>query len=375
VDRRLEIALLGGERRDGRVEVRDEVLELALVAGQAGGRAPEAADQAAEVLVGLDAEERLVDDRLRLGGRPGVVVRVVERLGGGLAARGRVGVAVLGGVRLALQRGPEAVEHVAQVLARVALERGEHLVELDRRRGLGQLERAAVVELRGAGRAGLEVDEEVALEEDARPDLGAGVGADRAALVGDLHRHDGVVRAVLRVDLLDLADVDAGDAHRRVGPQAVGGLEHGVDLVAARERDVLREAEVREHQDRDDRDQADRERAAALAAPAGCAGWAHRAVLSVLGCWVPGAVPTTVSPRTKGSLPASHSFGWPGAAVFGYGLECRWFSRFGPFAGAEASEPSLFGPCGVATMMNRCQVPFTSPSESSEPMLRKNSET
>ena len=46
---------------------------------------------------------------------------------------------------------------------------------------------------------------------------------------------------------------------------------------------------------------------------------------------------------------------------------CR---RVGPFAGAEDGPPSLFGPCGVATMMNRCQVPLASPSESSEATLR-----
>ena len=46
-------------------------------------------------------------------------------------------------------------------------------------------------------------------------------------------------------------------------------------------------------------------------------------VVSVLADWVPGALPMTCLPTTKGSLPASHSFGWPGEAVFGYGLVCR----------------------------------------------------
>ena len=40
-----------------------------------------------------------------------------------------------------------------------------------------------------------------------------------------------------------------------------------------------------------------------------------------------------VWPTRYGSLPASHSFGWPGAAVFGYGLVCRWLSSVGPLAG------------------------------------------
>ena len=82
-----------------------------------------------------------------------------------------------------------------------------------------------------------------------------------------------------------------------------------------------------------------------------------------------------VWPATYGSLPASHSFGWPGAAVFGYGFVCRWFSRVGPLAGADEGPPSLLGPCGVATMMNRCQVPWLSPSLSSEETLRNHSVT
>jgi hypothetical protein len=74
-------------------------------------------------------------------------------------------------------------------------------------------------------------------------------------------------------------------------------------------------------------------------------------------------------------LPASHSFGWPGAAVFGYGLVCKWFSTVGPLAGLAACVPSEFGPFGVATMMKRCQVPLASPSESSEETLRNHSVT
>src|SRR5215212_4923394 len=105
-----------------------------------------------------------------------------------------------------------------------------------------------VDELRRAGRAGLEVDEEVALEEDARADLRGRVLVQRPSRLADLHRHDGVVAAFLRVDALDLADLDACDPHRRVGPQRVRRLEHRLDLVAARERDVLREPEEDEDQ-------------------------------------------------------------------------------------------------------------------------------
>jgi hypothetical protein len=92
----------------------------------------------------------------------------------------------------------------------------------------------------------------------------------------------------------------------------------------------------------------------------------------VVAC-VPGTLAVTVWPRRYGSLPASHSRGWPGAAVFGYGLVWTWLSSLGPLAGAEAGPPSLFGPCGVVTMMKRCQVPLRSPSLSSEEMLRNHS--
>jgi hypothetical protein len=50
-----------------------------------------------------------------------------------------------------MQRRAEPVEHVLEVLARVGLQRGQHLVELHRRRGLRDLDRVARVELRRAG--------------------------------------------------------------------------------------------------------------------------------------------------------------------------------------------------------------------------------
>ena len=58
----------------------------------------------------------------------------------------------------------------------------------------------------------------------------------------------------------------------------------------------------------------------------GCAASEHqrcRFVFSVVADWVPGTLPMTCLPTRKGSLPASHSFGWPGEAVLGYGLVCR----------------------------------------------------
>ena len=95
------------------------------------------------------------------------------------------------------------------------------------------------------GRAGLEVHEEVALEEDARPDLQLRVLVDRQALVLDLHRHARAAGGVVhRLDALDLADVDAGDPHRRVRLQVVRRAEDRLELVRVGERVGLREAEV-----------------------------------------------------------------------------------------------------------------------------------
>ena len=96
---------------------------------------------------------------------------------------------------------------------------------------------------------------------------------------------------------------------------------------------------------------------------------------SVFVPWLPGELPIAVLP-TSVALVAGLALlaSAPEHAVFGYGFECRWLSaRSGPLAGALDGPPSLFGPCGVAMMMKRCQVPFLSPSDSRLPVLRKKS--
>ena len=119
------------------------------------------------------------------------------------------------------------------------------------------------VELRRARRARREIDEEVALEEDARPDLRRRVAVQRQPGVVDRHRHDRRWRCRPALDPLDLADLDARDPHRGVRAQPVGGREHRLDLERGRERDVLGEAEEDEDRDHDQREQADGERGAA----------------------------------------------------------------------------------------------------------------
>ena len=213
-----------------RVEVRDQVLELALVADQRAGRPRGALEQAREVAVGLGAEQRLVDlgAALERGGR--VLVGVVEGLGGRLAARRGVGVAVVAALGLAFRPLRELVEQVAQVLARVALQRGQHLVELHRRRRLRDLDRVAVVEHRRRRRARREVDEEVALEEDARPDLGGRVLVDRQRR-GPRSRSVTTASFVpsLGSTTLTLPTLTPAMRTGEFDAQRVGRLEHGLD--------------------------------------------------------------------------------------------------------------------------------------------------
>src|SRR4029078_279559 len=93
-----------------------------------------------------------------------------------------LGAAVREALRVRAQEG-------LQVAARVALERRQQVAGLNRRRVPRYRDHAALGELGGRRRAGLEVDEEVALEEDARPDLELRALLYRAPLALALHGH------------------------------------------------------------------------------------------------------------------------------------------------------------------------------------------
>jgi hypothetical protein len=213
-------------------------------------------------------EERLVEDRRVAQCLGRVVERVVERLGAGVALGPRVRAAQRLRVRrrrVAVERAAVLLEQRLEVLARVRLERREDVVELDRRRGLRHPDRVARLERGRPRRARLQVDEEVALEEDPWPDLHRRVLVDRQPRLGDLHLDDREVGVLVAADLLDLADVHARDADGRVRPDARRRLEDRADAVALRERDVLREAEVRPDRDERDGDDADHHGARAAA--------------------------------------------------------------------------------------------------------------
>src|SRR5206468_11560449 len=66
---------------------------------------------------------------------------------------------------------------------------------------------------------------------------------------------------VQELDVGDLADVDAGDAHERVRLDVVGRLEHRRHRVVVAERDRLREAQVGDGDREQDADHADLEEA------------------------------------------------------------------------------------------------------------------
>src|SRR4051794_9241469 len=119
----------------------------------------------------LRAEEGFVDLGHAAECGHGRVERVVQRLRSRLALGVRVGQAVLAWARLTVERVAVALEQRLRVLARRALQHTEDLIDLNRRVGLRDRDPVARAEVRLTGAARLQVDEEVALEEDARTNL------------------------------------------------------------------------------------------------------------------------------------------------------------------------------------------------------------
>ena len=148
--------------------------------------------------MGRRAERGLVRDR-----------RGAERLGRRLEA-------LVVGLRTAVAEPLLGVllEERLEVLARVGLEGLEGLPELHRRGGVLDGDVAAVLDVRARRRARLEVDEEVALEEDARAHLQLRVLVDRQPVAVDVHRHDRSRRVALALHVLHLPHVHAGDPDR-----------------------------------------------------------------------------------------------------------------------------------------------------------------
>ena len=252
----------------------------------------------------LRPEQRLVDDRASAQSVGGVLERLVQRLTRGEAPDLRVLVGVLARLGLAADRVAVAHEQLLEVLARARVEGPEDLVDLDRRRGLRGGDREAVIRHLGLWRPRTQVEEQVALEEDARPHLHLRVLVDREGVLVELHRHDDRGGAVAgRLDPRDLPDVHAGDAHNLVALDRRRVREGRLELEGRAEGQVLREGEPGRDHDQDQRDQARlewREAAGAPHEPPPFWPWVRVP-------WLPGGFVSTVRPTAYGSLPASHS--------------------------------------------------------------------
>ena len=251
----LQVARLGGERGRRGVEVGDEVLEV-LVVGRQRARTPSAGPAISfDRSCGCAAEQRLVHDRdaaqrLRASSRASLFSACAARVA---ACTAVILVGVLAGQRLAVERGAVALDAGPGGCLRVSA--WSAVSTWSSWTGLAVCV-IGIVPPSGtfarARRARLEVDEEVALEEDARAHLHLGVLVDRQAARRSIVIviTDVVVSSPARSTLLHLADVHAGDPHgrARLDVRAFAttaftsyGLENGMSLA--------------EHDERDDRDQ------------------------------------------------------------------------------------------------------------------------
>ena len=108
-------------------------------------------------------------------------------------------------VPLALQALTGAVDKQREVLARVAVKRGKHLVEVDLRIRVGQRDCVSRVDDRSGRGAGIELDEHV-LQSRLWPEQRGGIGVDQVPVLGvDRHLHDRV--AVLDADARERPDL------------------------------------------------------------------------------------------------------------------------------------------------------------------------
>ncbi len=253
----LEGDVLPREGPCGGVEVGDQALQGARVGVECAGHRGLRGDPVRQV-VGLDTERIVRDDRR-------VLVRRQPVLDRGVVARAAL-----------LDANAVLAQQNLQVLARVRLQRGQNLVELDRLDPLLDRECVAVRRSRRVGRARTDVDEEVPLEEDPWTDVEGGVGVERQPLLVDRHRHVSgrTLRAVLRTrpaarqraDALHLPHVHAGDPHQRGGPKAADARERRVDRERVGEGiRELGEREIRERHHDDDPDDPGGESTDALA--------------------------------------------------------------------------------------------------------------
>ena len=271
--------------------------------------------------MGLGPQQRRVDDGRGPERAGGVLQRLVERLPRGEPAHAGILGRVLGGRRPAAERRAQSLEQGLQVGAAVAVQRRQDTVELDGPGGLGGGQDVPRGDDGRGRRPRVQVDVEVALQEQPRADVGGGVGVDGQSAGLDGHRrHRGARVAAEAPQRGDGAHVDPGDPDRRaevqLGLDGEGGLEH--------ERRGDERQRSAEHQEADHQDHHRGDQPGGEIADAGAVA-SHLPLALVDSVWsprLPGGLPMTALPLMNCSLPAEHSAVCPGASVFGYGLTC-----------------------------------------------------
>ena len=204
-DRLAQRFLLGGGGLHRLVELGDQRGQLRVRAREPVARVGETRDRLRQ-FVSRRPGQRLGDDRrvaeCRWARRQGLV----ERLAAGQIANGWVLGGGFGRGRRRVERRAEALDCLLEPDSHVRRQRIEHLIDLDRVRGVGDRDRAAALKRRRARGAGREVDVEVALEEQARSDPDRRVVVDRAA-ARDLHLDQREIGVAVAAGAGDLADV------------------------------------------------------------------------------------------------------------------------------------------------------------------------
>ena len=162
-----------------RVEVRDQALQRAPRCGSARRSCGRCRRSAARGPAGLHAQQRVDHRGGRALGARDVVVGVVERLGAGLAARRRVRGRSSAAVGLEFSAIASWSSTSLRSCARVCCSEVSTWSSWTGVAVCVTLIVSPSSSLGADGEPGLQVDEEVALEEDARPDLRGRVGVQR----------------------------------------------------------------------------------------------------------------------------------------------------------------------------------------------------